>query len=562
MLVLTENRLMGTSPELLDRYKRQILRERNHASIFAWSLGNEEWGIEGNDRGVQIAASLQPFVKALDPTRLVTTAISGGWGNGTSIPIELMGYNYIDHGNADDFHAKYPAKPSFGTEDSTTHQTRGVYDDSTYGREGPSDHKDPKDGIERIWKYYEARPYLGGLFLWTGFDYRGEENPFHYPAVASQYGILDTCGFWKDCADYLRCWWDPTPALYLTPHWNWKGQEGKDISVWAFSNCDQVELFLNGKSLGKKVMEKDSHLEWKVAYAPGVLSAKGYKKGKAVAEAKRETSGEAARLVLEADEDHPNADGEDVSVVTVKAVDSEGREVPGASNLVQFSVEGPAHILGVGNGDPISHEADRVFDTVTQVPIQNLKMKDGPLSGEGPIGPGDEESGWPALFSGRPDDQGKVTKETPKDRVVRGSFELPDLSTVSQIVLYPKALVEGQTVYVNGHKVAEGIKRDDKGLSVTLDKTILKQGKNSYAVTGKELLRRWDWEELNMDPGPLRVVSPAPAWKRSLFNGLAQVLVQTGEEPGKIRLQASAPGMTPVILELSSKTAKTGPRVP
>jgi beta-galactosidase len=323
-----------------------------------------------------------------------------------------------------------------------------------------------------------------------------------------------------------------------------------------------VELFLNGKSLGKKVMEKDSHLEWKVAYAPGVLSAKGYKKGKAVAEAKRETSGEAARLVLEADEDHPNADGEDVSVVTVKAVDSEGREVPGASNLVQFSVEGPAHILGVGNGDPISHEADRVFDTVTQVPIQNLKMKDGPLSGEGPIGPGDEESGWPALFSGRPDDQGKVTKETPKDRVVRGSFELPDLSTVSQIVLYPKALVEGQTVYVNGHKVAEGIKRDDKGLSVTLDKTILKQGKNSYAVTGKELLRRWDWEELNMDPGPLRVVSPAPAWKRSLFNGLAQVLVQTGEEPGKIRLQASAPGMTPVILELSSKTAKTGPRVP
>ncbi|HVZ79185.1 MAG TPA: beta-galactosidase GalA [bacterium] len=562
MLVLSENRLMGTTPELLDRFRRQVLSERNHPCIFAWSLGNEEWGMEGNDRGVQITASLQPRIQALDPTRLVTAAISGGWGNGTSIPIELMGYNYIDHGNTDDFHAKYPQKPSFGTEDSTTHQTRGVYDDATYGREGPSDRKDPKDGIERIWKYYEARPYLGGLFLWTGFDYRGEESPFHYPAVSSQYGILDTCGFWKDCADYLRCWWDPAPALFLTPDWQKKGKEGKPVTVFAYSNCDEVELFLNGKSLGKKRMEKDSHLEWAVAYAPGTLSAKGSKGGKVVAETKRETSGAPARLALVNDQEFLRADGEDVAVVTVKALDSQGLEVPDASDLVQFTVKGPGRLLGVGNGDPISHEADRYFDTVSQVPIQDLRMKDGPFSGDGPVGAGDGGSGWPKLFSGREDDQGKVTKDIPKDRVVRGHFDLPDLSSYSQIVLYPKALVDGQKVFVNGHLVMEGIKRDDRSAAVTLDPGILQPGRNSYAVMGKELLRRWEWEELNLDPGALRVVVPAPAWKRHLFNGLAQVLVQSGEEPGEIELEASAPGLTPAVLKWPVQVVKKSPRVP
>ncbi len=563
MLVLSENRLMGTSPELLDRFKRQILQERNHPCIFAWSLGNEEWGMEGNDRGAQIAASLQAFVKRLDPTRFVTAAVSGGWGDGTSKSLEVMGFNYLVHGDVDDYHAKNPNQPSFATEESDTHQSRGVYDGTVYGREGPTDRKDMKDGIESVWKYYVQRPFLGGLFLWTGFDYRGEENPFHYPAIASQYGVLDLCGFHKDCADYLACWWKSEPALFLTPHWNWKGKEGQVVKVWAFSNSKEVELFLNEKSLGKKAMSVDSHLEWDVPYEPGTLSAKGYKDGKVAVEAKEETTGDPVSVALAADRETIKADGEDVSVVTVEAQDAQGRPVPTAANEIQFSLEGPGRIIGVGNGDPICHEPDRYFETVSQVAITELKMKDGGALGDRPeVMPGEDDSHWPALFSGRPDDQGMASTEEPQNRVVRGSFDLPQLTDYSEIVLYPKALVDAQAVFVNGHLVADKIGRDDAVKGYTLSKDILKTGNNTYAVVGKELLRRKKWEDLNMDPGAIRTVIPAGEWKRSLFSGLAQVIVQSGRKPGTLLLKAESKGLEPAVLTIESKETPLGPAVP
>lgn len=563
MLVLAENRLMGTSPELEDRFKRQILQERNHPCIFAWSMGNEEWGMEGNDYGTRIAASLQAFVKRLDPTRFVTAAVSGGWGNGTSKSLEVMGFNYLEHGDIDDYHAKNPNQPSFATEESDTHQSRGIYDEAVYGREGPTDRAGDKASMERIWKYYDQRPFLGGLFLWTGFDYRGEENPFHYPAIASQYGVLDLCGYAKDCADYLKCWWTDEPSLFLTPHWNWKGQEGKEIKVWAFSNCGEVELFLNGKSLGKQTMPRDSHLEWKVPYEPGTLSAKGYNEGKLAAEAKEETAGEPASVVLSADRTGIKADGEDVSVVTVSVMDGEGRPVPTAANEIQFSLEGPGRIIGVGNGDPISHEPDQFIETVTQVPIQNLKMKDGVALEDCPgVKPEVDAANWPALFSGRLDDQGEPSKETPKNRVVRGSFDLPRLVDYSEVVLYPKSLVDAQAVYVNGHLVAEKIGRDDAVKAYPLSKGILKAGRNTYAVVGKELLRRHKWEELNQDPGALRTVVPAEPWKRSLFSGLAQVIVQSGRSAGEITLTAASKGLSQAVLKISSQPVSLRPSVP
>ena len=565
MLVLSENRLMGSSPELLNRFKRQILQERNHPCIFAWSLGNEEWGIEGNDFGARIAATLQAFVKRLDPTRFVTAAVSGGWGNGTSKSLEVMGFNYLEHGDIDDYHAKNPRQPSFATEESDTHQSRGVYDDTTYGREEPTDRKDAKKGIESIWKFYERRPFLGGLFLWTGFDYRGEENPFHYPAIASQYGVLDLCGYPKDCADYLTCWWKSEPALFLTPHWNWKGKEGKEIEVWAFSNCQEVELFLNGKSLGKKAMPRDSHLEWKIPYEPGILSAKGYNNGKIAAEAKQETSGDPATVALSADRTTFKANGEDISVVTVSVLDKEGRMVPTASNEIHFSLEGPGKIIGVGNGDPICHEPDRYFDTVSQVSIQNLKMKDGVALGDCPeVQPGEDDSRWPALFSGRPDDQGEPSKDEPKSRVVRGSFELTaPLADYAEIILYPKPLVDAQAVFVNGHLITDKIGRDDKAIpGCPLPKDILKPGRNTYAVAGKELLRRWKWEELNQDPGFIRAVIPAREWKRSLFSGLAQVIVQSDHQAGTLVLKAYGNGLGPVELKLDTVGAPLRSSVP
>ena len=151
---------------------------------------------------------------------------------------------------------------------------------------------------EGWWSFCNARPWLAGGFIWTGFDYRGEPSPYGWPNISSQYGIIDTCGFPKDSFYYFQAWWTGKPVLHLFPHWNWPGLEGQEIAVWVYSNLDRVELFLNGQSLGAKEMKKDSHLAWNVKYAPGAIEARGFKDGKQVMTAKRETTGPAAKLVL------------------------------------------------------------------------------------------------------------------------------------------------------------------------------------------------------------------------------------------------------------------------
>ncbi len=564
MLVLVENRLMGTSPELLDRLKRLIVLDRNHPCVFAWSIGNEEWGIEYNNLGAQISASMQDFVMGLDPSRRVTQAIDGGWGQGSSTVIDVMGYNYYAHGSTDDFHKKYPEKSSFATEESTTNQTRGIYE-----TDKPACHMEPSDmtgkgtSIETVWKYYVERPYLGGLFLWTGFDYRGEETPFTYPAISTQYGVLDTCGFLKDCGYYLKAWWTDEPVLILSPHWNWKGKEGQNILVKAYSNCEEVELFLNDKSLGKQTMPANSHLEWQVPYAPGVLSAKGYKGGQVAATAKEETAGNPVSVVLQPDKTRIHADGDDISVVTVQVTDALGRVVPTASNLIRFSLDGPGQIIGVGNGDPSCHEADRSIDTVTQVRIEGLKMLDGGDLGKRPeVEFGFDDSKWADLFQGRHDDQGHVSPDKPSNRVIRGHFDLPSLDDYSEIILYPKTLAEDQALYVNGQLIADKIKRDAPNDGFPLPKTILKKGRNVYAVVGPELLRRQTWEELNNDPGSIRTVIPAKPYQRSLFMGLAQVIVQGTEKPGTLTLKAEGDGLSGAELKIDAQEATLRASVP
>ncbi|MDE6270056.1 MAG: DUF4982 domain-containing protein, partial [Muribaculaceae bacterium] len=205
---------------------------------------------------------------------------------------------------------------------------------------------------------------LGGVFYWTGFDYRGESNPMVYPATGSQFGVLDYCGFPKDEAFYLKSWWTDEPVLHIFPHWNLKGHEGEKVDVWAYSNMDEVELFVNGKSLGRKAMPKNGHLSWEAVYKPGTVKAIGYKNGKKAMETKIETTGEPARLELTADRKNIKADNADVSVLAVKVVDKKGRFVPDANIPVNITVEGPARILGVGNGDPTFKAAERPTDGV------------------------------------------------------------------------------------------------------------------------------------------------------------------------------------------------------
>jgi beta-galactosidase len=197
------------------------------------------------------------------------------------------------------------------------------------------------------------------VFVWTGFDYGGEPSPNSWPNINSQFGILDRCGFPKDTFYYYQSWWQTNPVLHLLPHWNWPGREGQDIRVVAYSNCKQVELFLNGVSLGRQVMATNSDLAWQVKYAPGTLSAKGFDDaGKVIAETKIETTGDVTQIQLAPDRKTINADGEDVAVFTVSALDAQGRAVPLAQNKIAFAIEGAGKIIGVGNGDPASHEPD------------------------------------------------------------------------------------------------------------------------------------------------------------------------------------------------------------
>jgi beta-galactosidase len=366
MLVLDENRLMGINQEHFDLMERFIVRDRNHPSVVLWSVGNEEWKIEGNEKGARITKTMQEFAQKIDSSRAFTVAISGGWENGSGKTTQVMGYNYIVQGNIDEHHKNFPWQSGIGTEESNTIGTRGVYvDDKANGRMAASNRMPENVGTESGWKFYAARPFLSGLFFWTGFDYRGEANPLVWPAVNSQFGIVDLCGFPKDIFYYLKSWWGKQPVMHIMPHWNWKGSEGKNIKVTIYSNAEEVELVLNKKSLGKKTMEKNGHLEWEVAYQPGTLVAKGFVNGKPTVSEQVETTGTPAKVVLLADRSQLNADGEDVAVITVQLNDLKNRLVPTANKEIVFTLSGQGKIIGVGNGDPASHAPEQFVATAS-----------------------------------------------------------------------------------------------------------------------------------------------------------------------------------------------------
>ncbi len=364
MLVMDETRMMSSNPEGLSELERLIRRDRNHPSVVIWSLGNEE-PEQGSDRGMRIVSTMKRLARRLDPTRVVTVAQNGGWGKGISGVVDVFGCNYHDK-DVDGYHRDHPQQPMMGSETASTVSTRGIYaNDKVKGYVSAYDVNYPPwaTTAENWWSIYDARPFLAGGFAWTGFDYRGEPTPYGWPCINSHFGIMDVCGFPKDNFYYYKAWWTETPGvkpvLHLFPHWNWAGKEGQEIEVWCHSNLERVELFLNGKSVGSQNVTRDKHLMWKVPYAPGVLEARGFKGTAQVMSVKRETTGPAAGVVLRPDRKQISADGEDVSMVTVEVVDAQGRVVPIADNEVAFRVTGSGKLIGVGNGDPSSHESDK-----------------------------------------------------------------------------------------------------------------------------------------------------------------------------------------------------------
>jgi beta-galactosidase len=361
----------------------QILRDRNHPSVFIWSVGNEiqeQWGKGADTTGRTISRELVKIVKDLDQTRPITTANNDVnlYNNLiSSNAFEMIGYNY-NHDKWKAFHQTYPGKKLIATETTSALQTRGHYDmPSDSMRIWPTAWDKPLltgnadlscsayDNCYAPWgstheatlKAFMNDPVVSGMYVWTGFDYLGEPTPYEWPARSSYFGILDLAGFPKDVYYLYQSVWTDKPVLHILPHWNWKTDQM--IDVWAYySQADEVELYLNGESLGKRSKRGDElKITWRVKFKPGELKAISRKNGQVVLEQTIHTAGQPAKLVLQADREVINADGKDLSFITVRLTDAEGNLIPDAANLISYKLSGDASLAGLDNGQPTSHES-------------------------------------------------------------------------------------------------------------------------------------------------------------------------------------------------------------
>ena len=376
LLVLDENRLLNSSPQYMQDLEWLIKRDRSRASVFMWSIGNEEGWVQGNSVGKKIARSLLAKQVELDPTRVSTYAADmGNVIKGINEVIPVRSFNYREYAVAD-YHKDHPLQPLMGTEMGSTVTTRGQYTkDSVKGYVPDEDITAPwwASTAETWWKLAGPNDYWLGGFVWTGLDYRGEPTPFQWPNINSHFGIMDVCGFPKNIYYYYQSWWTDKDVLHISPHWN-NHKDGEPVDVWVNSNADNVELFLNGTSLGKKDMPRNGHLQWQVNYAAGTLEAIAFKKGKKLT-TKVETTGKPVEVVISPYKTTMLADGKDATVMNITVIDRQGREVPDADNLIKFSLQGDGKIIGVGNGDPSSHEVDKYFDTVATRHLFNGKCQ-------------------------------------------------------------------------------------------------------------------------------------------------------------------------------------------
>nr|WP_315240645.1 glycoside hydrolase family 2 TIM barrel-domain containing protein [uncultured Flavobacterium sp.] len=372
----------------------QLLRDRNHPSIFMWSIGNEipeQW----NETGIEIAKELAAIVRLNDKTRPLTAgmnppvnmnidavtlqfekknvSINPLAGSGV---LDLIGYNYA-HQTFEHHLKNFPNTPFIATETTSGLQTRGYYDtvsdtikkwpvqwDLKFTKGNPGNTVSAYDQVqtpwgsthEATWKIIKKHDFLAGMYVWTGFDYIGEPTPYEWPSVSSYFGIVDLAGFPKDVYYMYQSEWTNKTVLHVFPHWNWKA--GQNVDVWAYyNNADEVELFVNGKSVGKRTKKGDDlHVMWRIPFEAGTLKAISRKDGKVVLEKEIKTAGNPSQLKLTADRSTIKADKNDLSFVTVDILDANGTLAPNANNEIHFSLKGNGKIVGVCSGDPVSHE--------------------------------------------------------------------------------------------------------------------------------------------------------------------------------------------------------------
>lgn len=385
-----------------------ILRDRNHPSVFIWSIGNEvleQWSdakadtltLEqanlilnfGHDQSMLakegemsvnslLTKKLADMVKALDSTRPVTAGCNEPNPNNhlfRSEALDLIGFNYHDDWFAG-VPEKFPGKPFIVAESVSALMTRGYYrmpsdetvicperwdkpyfDDSFSCSSYDNCHVPWGNSHEGTMRHVKNNDFISGQYVWTGFDYLGEPTPYGWPARSSYFGIVDLAGFPKDVYYLYQSEWHPEKkVLHLFPHWNWT--PGQDIDMWAYyNNADEVELFVNGESQGVRTKGKDDfHVVWRVKYEPGVVKVVSRKDGKAVLEKEIHTAGEPAQIRLTADRNEIKSDGRDLSFVTVEVLDKDGNLCPNADNQIMFDVQGAGFIAGVDNGSPVSME--------------------------------------------------------------------------------------------------------------------------------------------------------------------------------------------------------------
>jgi beta-galactosidase len=565
MLVMDESRLMGSDSGNLKKWDDQIRRDRNHPSVFLWCIANEQFMVQDTPQAGAVARTMQDYVKQLDPTRPVTYASpEGDVFRGINSVIEVRGWNYHVGSDMDRYHAEHPDQPNIGTEQASVVSDRGIYEndrDRGYVMAYDIRRQGWSDTAESWWSFFAARPWLSGAFVWTGFDYRGEPTPYWWPCINSHFGILDTCGFPKDVFYYYKSWWTTNTVLDIFPHWNWPGKEGQEIRVDAYSNCKEVELFLNGASLGKQVMKPNSKLTWQVKYEPGTLSAKGYDaNGKVIAETKEETTGDATGIQLTPDRKTINADGEDVSVFTVSTVDAQGRFVPTVQNKIHFAIAGQGKIIGVGNGDPSCHEPDVYVPTAPShnVPVKNWRWELANIPKNHSVAPEFEnsfdDSAWKPISGGGP-----TIETSDTSAIYRAHITLTeaDLKGEGAMICFSGCDDDGW-YFVNGQFIGES--HDWQAQPIFDVKKYLHAGDNVIAVGVYNGVAQGGLNP-NVNLQFIGKTEVAP-WSRSLFNGLAQIIVQSTREAGEIKLTATADGLAPATVVVQTQPCATRPFVP
>lgn len=540
MLVMDEHRLMDSNPSTLADLQELIRRDRNHPCVILWSIGNEE-PILSTEIGHRIALTMKRTVHKLDATRPVSCAANNGNGfEGVNEVMDLRGWNYVAGGSTDTYHAAHPWQPIYGSEEASTLATRGIYaNDPDAGYVSAYDVNKPGWGAtaEWWWKYYMKRPFLAGAFVWTGFDYRGEPTPYAWPCISSHFGIMDTCGFPKDDYYYYQAQWQDKPVVHILPHWNWPGMEGKDIEVWVQTNCSAVELLLNGKAVAKLPVEKYGHLKVNVKYEPGTLEARGMDaQGTVVKTDVIKTAGAPTQIVVTPDRRTITADGEDANVFNIALADKDGNIVPTADNKLDFDIDGPARIIGVGNGDPSDHDPDTFLSTPQGFQIDGWKMAHAPMTAQ-----------TGELFTVKPDGESRPvgTAREPyqiRDENTAALFSAEFSVTESELAhgidtLNVGAIDDEGWVYVNDRLVGHA---NDWSASFSFQVgRFLKVGHNKIDIYVRNRGGRGGVG------GGVGLVGPdvQAKFSRKAFNGLAQVIVRAGTNAGTVHLMVSSKGL-------------------